>query len=367
MRTMPKAPPSGSPHPAAVAGVVAAVVVGLALLASRDRPVFSPPPANAEEPAEPSASAAPVASVAPSASARRPVAPVPVIRRPLLTDAQRDKGLNECATPDPGEGSLRPKKLFPWGVIQLPRSGGHTGDYGYDVVIHFHGADGARKALAPLGTGLTLVGVDRGEGSGSYDQIFPLPVTFEAFRRAITGMLISESKHPEAHIRHLALSSWSAGYGATVSILRNAGDAEVDAVIFLDSLHASYNPDAKGSGKGPDAIYPPSVAPVLAFADRAKRGEKAFFLTHSHIVPPGYPSTTEVAQLLVRSLDVQRLAAPPADDPFALLTYTENRSLQIRSFRGPNELAHCTHLAYFADAVMDVLIPRWGTPPIADH
>jgi hypothetical protein len=297
------------------------------------------------------------------------IRPPPVVHRTPLTDLQRGKGLNECATPDPGDGSLEPKRLFPWGVVQVPRTGGATEDHGYDVVVHFHGGDGARKAIAPLNTGLVLVGIDRGEGSGSYDGLFPLPAACDALRKAITGQLVATTKHGDAHIRHLALSSWSAGYGATVSYLRNCGDADVDAVVLLDSLHASYGPPANGASafsllhRTIDDIYPPSLAPALAFAERAKRGERVFFLTHSHIVPRGYPSTTAVAQYLTRALDLPRIAAPPSGDPFALLTYTDSDTIQIRSFAGANELSHCTHLAYLADAVIDYLIPRWQTPP----
>lgn len=361
------APPPRA-HPAVLAGGVAVLVVALALLAAQAPPTFRPDEAagareDTDTDSDPDAdpSSLPVVRVSPR---RKASVPPPFVRRPRLTDEQRSKGLNECATPDPGEGSLRPKKAFSWGTIQLPKSGGHTGDFGYDVIVHFHGADGVRKALAPLGTGLVLVGVDRGEGSAAYEPLFPAPAAFDGLRRSITSALVAESGSADAHIRHLALSSWSAGYGATVALLRHVGDADVDAIVLLDSLHASYAPDARTKPSGPDAIYAPSLAPVLAFAERAKRGEKAFFLTHSHIVPPGYPSTTEVAQLLVRKLGLTRLAAPPEDDPFGLLTYTDSRTVQIRSFRGANELAHCTHLSYFADAVMDLLVPRWGTPAL---
>jgi hypothetical protein len=344
---------------------VAVVAVGGALLAARSQTFFG---------AARRAAAAPVSAAAPSASASAagstgPIRPPPVIHRPVLTDLQRGKGLNECATPDPGDGAFTPKRLFPWGVIQVPRAGGATEDHGYDVVVHFHGGDGARKALAPLETGLVLVGIDRGEGSGSYDGMFPLPVACDALRKAITGQLVATTKHEDAHIRHFALSSWSAGYGATVSYLRNCGDADVDAVVLLDSLHASYGPAPSGASafsllhRTIDDIYPPSLAPAVAFAERAKRGERIFFLTHSHIVPRGYPSTTAVAQYLTRALDLPRIAAPPSDDPFALLTYTDSDTIQIRSFAGGNELSHCTHLAYLADAAIDFLVPRWQTPP----
>lgn len=369
---MTEAPEPSGPHPGVIAAALGVAVVTLALAAAAQRSYFA-----AARPSAPAGSAASGAAiprtVASAAVSDEPPPPspraVPVIHRPTLTDVQRGKGLNECATPDPGDGSFQPKHLFPWGVIQIPREGGATEDHGYDVIVHFHGGDGARKAIAPLGTGLTLVGIDRGEGSGSYDGMFPLPVACDALRKAITGQLATLTKQPDAHIRHFALSSWSAGYGATISYLRNCGDADVDAVVLLDSLHASYGPAPSGASpyallnRTIDDIYPPSLAPALAFAERAKRGERIFFLTHSHIVPRGYPSTTAVAKYLTRALDLPRIAAPPTDDPFGLLTYTDSDTIQVRSFEGNAELAHCTHLAYLADAVLDFLLPSWQTPP----
>ena len=327
-------------------------MVVVALLATRDRPVFSPSVGGAGAP-QASSSAAPDRPVpAPSAI------PVPRLSRPHIGEADRQRGHDECMTPDPGQGAFLPKKMFPWGVVHLPRAGGHTGDFGYDVVVHFHGGEGARKALAPLGTGLVLVGIDRGEGSAAYEQAFPAASTFDALKRSITKVLVAESGKPEAHIRKLALSSWSAGYGAILAILRTSGDEGIDALVFLDSLHASYVSDTNGRGH---YVHAPAIAGVLAFAERATRGEKAMFLSCSQIVPPNYASTAEVAALLLTKLGTPRIAAPPTDDPLGLLTFTDRGDCHVRNLGGRDERAHCAHLAYLGDAARDVLVPRWGT------
>ncbi|MBI3204460.1 MAG: hypothetical protein HYZ29_23185 [Myxococcales bacterium] len=65
-----------------------------------------------------------------------------------LTPELRAKGFTECNPHDPlGLGPYAPFRPVPFGKILIPKKGGHTPDMGFDVVIHFHGADAVRKYL----------------------------------------------------------------------------------------------------------------------------------------------------------------------------------------------------------------------------
>src|SRR5262249_4946916 len=120
-----------------------------------------------------------------------------------------------------------------------------------------------------------------------------------AFTDLLASIEVAVAKHagiPQAKVRKLALSSWSAGYGATEQILRQPIAKKVDAVILLDSLHAGY------ADESTHALKTEQLPPFIAFAKRAAQRQTLMFQSHSSIIPPGYASTTEVADYVVQAL-----------------------------------------------------------------
>jgi hypothetical protein len=91
--------------------------------------------------------------------------------------------------------------------------------------------------------------------------------------------------------------TFSAGYGLARELLRDA-DPGIVALVLLDSLHAATEAD----GTPLDS----QMAPFVAYAQRAQRGEVALWVGHSDVPTVGYESTTETAAELVR------LAGPPS-------------------------------------------------------
>ena len=278
-----------------------------------------------------------------------------------LTDELRKKGYNQCNPPDPlGWGPYLPFVRCGMGHIAVPQRGGHTLDYGYDVIVHFHGAPPVRKTLVQVARGVVFVGVDLGIGSGKYSDAFKLRESFPEFRRTIEAALQRRSGQSQAHIRHLALSAWSAGYGAINEILK-FGDQNIDAVVLLDALHAGWAPGSKRDGtvKSVSAAF---IAPTIAFARRAMRGEKILVFTHSYVDPVSYPSTSLTAKLLLNELGVsQQAVAIPA----GFLTQdgaVDQAGLHVWSYRGHDELAHCAHISLMARVLSDILEKEWDTP-----
>ena len=325
--------------------------VGVGLLALR--PIVAAPPTELRL-ASATASAAPAPAPTRSAAlAPRPPHAGPR-RAPLaLTEEQRRAGYNECMVPDPGPGYLgEPRNLW-HGMLYPPALGGHREDGGYDVIVHFHGGPSARKALATSARGVALAGLDLGNGSAAYSQPFASSMLFDELRHSIEKHLRAHSNRPDAYIKHLALSAWSAGYGAVNAILRNGGPGAADAVILLDGFHSGYL-----SGRRPDEQ---NVAPLIEFARLAAEGQRFFFLTHSQIGTDDYASTTEMSNLLLERLQLRRVAAVPDEDPLTLLTYAERGGFFLRGFAGTDERAHCDHLRHLADAVR-LLEARWKTP-----
>jgi hypothetical protein len=276
-----------------------------------------------------------------------------------LTEELRQKGFNECNPHDPiGLGPYRPYRNVALGRLLVPQKGGHTADGGYDVVLHFHGHEAIRKTLVQVARGVAYVGMDRGLGSGAYEQTFACPDVFPALRASIENGLKAESGDPNAHIRHLALTAWSAGYGAVNEILKRFAD-QVDAVVLLDGLHGSW--DATPNRDPAKPLRGTSIAPTIEFARRAVHGEKLFIFTHSQIDPVEYPSTSATADSLLVEFGLKRQSVERGSYAFGQDTRVDTAGFHVWSYRGKNELAHCAHIPLMARA-LEIVERAWQTP-----
>ena len=281
-----------------------------------------------------------------------------------LDAALRAKGFHECNPHDAiGLGPYAKGRRLSKGKLLIPKVGGHTQGFGYDVVVHFHGARAARIYLAQTALGVSFVGIDEGDGSGAYEDAFTSPGAFPALLASIESQLKKASGDDRAHIRHLGLIAWSAGYGAVREILKQHGDEHVDAVVLLDGLHASFKPGVK-KARGVGSASSQAIQPIFEFAKQALRGKKTFIFTHSQVDPIRYPSTSLTADLLLRDLGLKRLKVADAGGPYAQVAAVDAKGFHLWSYRGRNELAHCDHLRHISQAVRDVLEVVWRTPPM---
>jgi hypothetical protein len=281
-----------------------------------------------------------------------------------ITEAQRRKGYNECYTPDPlGLGPYAPYRHLSMGRIAIPQVGGHTADMGYDVLIHFHGHQAARKVIVQIARGIVFVGIDKGIGSGAYADAFTDASAFPELLSSITHALVAYTGDARAHIRHLALSAWSAGYGAVNQILKQGDNAErIDAVVLLDALHAGWNPNHPhhdGSVESAESAY---IQPVFDFAREAAEGRKIFVFTHSRIDPITYPSTSLTAALMLSDMGLKTTPVDSGDDPFGMTGRVDVRGFHLWAYRGDTTYAHCSHLSHLAPIVRDILEKTWQTP-----
>jgi hypothetical protein len=299
----------------------------------------------------------------PVAAAALPPEPPPSPRRiaPVAREL-REKGYNDCYLPDPGPGAYLPYRPGPTGGrLFLPARGGRTGDYGYDVLVHFHGAEPVRKTLVQVSEGLVYLGIDLGLLSGPYEKAYEGAQAFSALRAGVERALRAHAGDARAHVRHLGLSAWSAGYGAVNAVLRHHA-AEVDAVILLDGLHADFVADKPRASL--DSLSAAHLAPTFAFAEAALRGEKIFFFSHSHVDPVEYASTARTGELLLAALGLEKTFVPDPDsgDAFGLRAYVDRGGFHLRDYDGRNEHAHCAHTRFVEEPLVDLLAPAWQTP-----
>jgi hypothetical protein len=273
-----------------------------------------------------------------------------------LTPGLRARGYNACYMPDTGFGAYSRWQHVGMGYMIVPLHGGRTEDGGFDVVIHFHGREAVRHAFVEVARGAVLVGVDLGNSSAPYQRAFDRPEAFTGLLEQVTRALAQQSGDGRAHIRHLAVSSWSAGQGAVRKIVAQFGP-RIDAVVLLDSLHSGYE---RGSGH---RVSEAPIAGVIEFAARAANGGPTLFLSHSQIVPPGYPSTTEVADHIVAAVNGTRTPRQGVTPLGAELASGFDRGgMHVRGYLGGDKAAHCAHVELLAEVVRDYLEPAWGTP-----
>jgi hypothetical protein len=256
------------------------------------------------------------------------------------------------------------------GLLTLPPAF-RSEDGAYDLVIHFHGnTDLVEESFALSGLNAVVVIMNLGVGSGPYEDRFANALSLpEVLDRTQTTMEKRGLVHP--HLRRLALSAWSAGYGAVLKVLEQPALAEkVDAVLLQDGIHVGYQPNS-------DALILERLAPFERFAREAVLGKRLFSITHSNITPAGhYAGTHETTDALLKAVAVARV--PGGDRPELpalhsiegviarkrLLTLEPESTarqggLHVRGYGGDQPDHHIAHLVQMAVTVLPDLVEWW--------
>jgi hypothetical protein len=267
-------------------------------------------------------------------------------------------GVNPCNTKEPSPGVYGAWNRGPSiGQMIMPVRGGVTKDGRFDMVVHFHGHDPVRREFVKVMDGAVLVGIDLGIGSGAYQQTFQSAKVFQDLVASVEKEVAQQRGLKSAKARKIALSGWSAGYGAIEQILRQKDGKDVDAVILLDGLHASYAPDGSLEKGG--------LEPFVDYAKRAKAGKRFMYVSHSSIIPPGYASTTETVNQLIHDIGGSpKKGKPRKADPMGLeLNSTfDSGNFHARGFDGNDKMDHCAHIGLLRDVFKSHIKPRWKTP-----
>ena len=176
----------------------------------------------------------------------------------------------------------------------------------FDVLVHLHGASFLpAQAAAAQAVPTVAVTVHLGFGSSAYEKPFETSSVFPDLLREATRLAQAEYG-AGAKPRRTTVTAFSAGYGAVRAILRRPDNVrEIDELILIDGLHASYEPERLVLAEG-GRIDSTQMAPFVAFAHLARQREKKFLITHSEIFPGTYASTTETADYLLAATGISR-------------------------------------------------------------
>ncbi|MDX2039629.1 MAG: hypothetical protein SF097_00185 [Acidobacteriota bacterium] len=170
------------------------------------------------------------------------------------------------------------------------------------LFIHFHGGTWLPEVAAAKVGKTAAVSIQIGAGSSAYARPF---ADAQLFARLIAE---SESK-AGVKFSPIALTAWSAGYGAVREILKVPEHyARVEKVLLIDGLHAGYIGGKPGTGKSQESeLETDNLEIFLKFARDSVAGRKRMIVTHSEIFPGTFASTTETADWLLGQLEVKRV------------------------------------------------------------
>jgi hypothetical protein len=240
-----------------------------------------------------------------------------------------------------------------------------------DVIVHFHGDPQTywnNAKWANLNT--IIVTVNYSGLSSAYSTPFSNSALFQSVIDQALTKVRAESDIPDnLQWDKIAVSSFSAGYGAVREILKSSiYRNEIDALLTADSLYAT----TAGDGTPLDS----QMVDYKTFAGLAKNGSKTFLFSHSQVLTFTYENTAETGDELMQYLGI----SPTAHAANGLGTLNYYRRAQTGNFRlwgaaGATGDDHLEHLRYIGDFLEELplakLIPgdfnNSGTVDAADY
>ncbi len=230
----------------------------------------------------------------------------------------------------------------------------------YNLLIHFHGAPTAMEpAFERSGIQGVLMIANYGIGSGKYEDAYQDAGAFDRTLdhvAAVVQKLCPNAAKPS----RIALSGWSAGYGAVMRIIDRQRDAaRVDAVLLSDGMHCGFETD----GKAERRVSVDQMAPFTFFAEEAVAGHKLMAVTHSSIQTP-YASTTETSDALLSQLGLERipLNAVGPRPTMTMISRADAGDFHVEGYAGQDKAAHADQLHAFGDTLLPYLKARWSAP-----
>jgi len=278
----------------------------------------------------------------------------------------------EIVTLEAGRGTVRGH------VLSFPNRF-QTENGEYDLVVHFHGnTDAVEESYELAGIQAALVIVNLGEGADLYERAFSDPSRMRGLRRRVREKLRARGvKKPK--LRRLALSAWSAGYGAVLRVIDQPEHRQaLDAVLLFDGMHARYEPGTQPEPGARPQLAAGDVAPFTRLAERAANDELLFMITHSKIQPKNakLASVRETADAVLDEVGVERTEVTGVVKPRMLkavegiyarrsmlelqaTTVAIKGNLLVAEYDGRSPLHHVAHLLQMSQIGLPRLALRW--------
>lgn len=228
----------------------------------------------------------------------------------------------------------------------------------YDLVVHFHGEGRFQERnVDQAGLVAAVVSVNMGGlGTEPYAKAFRSPDGFPRLLAAADAAIAEKVGGPAPKLGRLALSAWSAGYSSVAAVLGDAATADrVDAILLADGLFTAFSDRKKRT------VNDAGLDRIVRFAERAKRDEKLFVLTHGAIPTGPYPSVQECTARLLERVSVPKSPATGTGPLGMRRTYTaDTGSLHVAGFDGMTAGDHVKELHAMGESAYPYLKTRWS-------
>jgi hypothetical protein len=252
---------------------------------------------------------------------------------------QERGGIDPCALPPAKQSRYGGwKSVSAHSFIAFPEQKALHDDGSFDTMLLFHGHDVALTELAPVDARIVLFGTTLRD----YRESFAGPRALGQLISAVEESVSREAKRP-AHARRVALAAWSGGYDAISVLMEQSEDrSRVDAIVLLDGLHCSRDPET----------MPVALRPFVEFGKRAQKGQSFMFVSHSSVETDTYASTTETMHFLVSALGGKPLRVE-REDPLGLrlVEMFDSGDFHERGYAGGGKRDHCAQLGLYPEAL----------------
>ncbi|WP_437291360.1 hypothetical protein [Sorangium sp. So ce406] len=302
-------------------------------------------------------------------------APIEVKAAPAApVKAKAEAAAPAVAVEDRADAALDRSTVIPIpdGIITIPASFS-SADGAYDLVVHFHGVnDVVQAGFERAGLNAVVMIINMGISSAAYETRFSIRSYLPALLAKTQAALEARGLR-DARLRRVALSAFSAGYGAVRGLLNQPGfDDKVDAVLLLDGIHTGYMPLDH-------SLDMERLKPFGRFAELAATGKKLMSITHSEITPVGdYAGTHESTDALLKLAGAQRAPGAGADAQavyelsgtaseakprFVPLSEAHKGAFHVRGYAGTQKPDHVRHLTRMAETALPDLVRHWSDTP----
>jgi hypothetical protein len=233
---------------------------------------------------------------------------------------------------------------------------------GYDLIVHFHGLSEIQEAnIEHAQLNVAVVSVNLGAGTDPYSKPFSRKDVFAALLDEVQNEIEQSGRAPNAKMRRLALSAWSAGYVSIAGVMKDPAVAEkVDAILLADGFFTAFTNVRRRT------VNEAGIKPMADFAEAAGRNEKLFAITHTTIPTGDFPSVQEcVAKLLEMTSLTKTPSARLGPRDMREVYFVDKGSFHVRGYEGQTAKDHVKQARAMGETLYPFLKERWDKQDVA--
>jgi hypothetical protein len=229
---------------------------------------------------------------------------------------------------------------------------GYVQSASVDLIVNFHGDDATfRNNVKWANLNVVEVTVNYSGLSSAYQTPFSDPALFQSLLDDALAKVRGQPDFPDAiNYRKVAVSSFSAGYGAVREILKQPGYFNrIDALLAADSLYASF------TSSSDHTPLDSQMTNYRQYATAAANGTKTFIFSHSQVPTFTYCETRECADDLMAWVGT----SPVADNSQGLgeldfYRYAKKGNFVVHGALGTDGDSHLEHLRYMGQFLQEL-------------